>query len=283
MPITCQEKVTGDSGAAGADGRIVKEYIVKGTNSRDDAEAEVNATAPSVYAGLVRQRPTLSRVRVDDATSDGTWEAAVAYLPVQFTPRETGFQYYRKAISQGSRFARFGRSAQSYSNNPAWTNTYSNAINLVPGNPPDVQGASVGASTIGFEIGWIFDTGEVTTAFLNTIDALRDTINSAEFWGCAVGEARFVGATLEARNNAGQWLMSFQFAKSPNLTNTMVGGISVTYAGGHDIVYPIYASQTNAAQASLVPSVMSIQVVQYYIPAAWTGLGIGTDFPSGVL
>jgi hypothetical protein len=295
MAVVLVEREQTESGISGANGRIAKEYIARGTNSYQAVYAAAVATAPASFEGLYRSDPDIRPVWVDEIQSAGEWEVTVPYVPFQVVPSQPGFQYFRLIMSAGTQHI-----TQSRGTVGAWDKfgaltdprgVWGGAINVRMENGQfSIEGVDIPSTSVGFEVGYVFSPGTITDAFLAGVVSLRDKFNNAPFYGFQAGEVRIASVTIEQRG-VGNWDGTFQFACSPNGTNVQIGGtvtgtgsttggiITVTSKYGQDLLWVEYEKKENTS--TYLPSIAPARayVERVFDAGDFSLLGIGTSRP----
>ena len=88
--------------------------------------------------------------------------------------------------------------------------------------------------------------------YIRQIGTLRGYPNSDAFLGYAAGEVRYMGGNFTESDC--EATASYNFEISPNVTNLVVGGITIASKSGFDVISPIYKSTTDVVGAATHPS-----------------------------
>jgi len=279
MPITCTENPDSRQYTEGESAELT--FTVRGTADEAAALSSLNATAPSIFNGLVRQPSTVEPVHIDATKSGGCiWTGTARYAPFENQEPETGDSVFSFDTGGGTQHITQSRST---------VNSYP-----APGVPaaPDFKGAigvthdSVEGVDITIPIYTFSEThylpaSTVTNAYKGALFQLTGKVNAGAFKGLAAGECLFLGASgsrrvPESDPSGGDWEITFRFAGSPNVTGLMVGDIGPIDKKGWEYLWLRYEDDEDAAATALVKRPVAAYVEQVYEAGDFAALGIGT-------
>ncbi len=251
----------------GSSSSASRKYYVRGTQDRNLAHALVDASAPALSDGLVKQNVKVAEAGV------GVWEGTVRYGVLE-------------AGKEGDITWSFEIGTQSFHITNARTHIASYAA---VGAAPDHKGAigveqdGSGSRVKGTDIlipnfSWeethfaAYET-VATHAFINTLESLVGTVNEAAFriWGPK--ELLLLGVS-GAKRGEEPVPLTYRFASSRTETNLAVGDITVTEKLGHDYLWIEYEKKEDAVANALTSRPLAAHVEQVYPDADWSQLGL---------
>jgi hypothetical protein len=107
---------------------------------------------------------------------------------------------------------------------------------MIGASQDHVEGVDIVVPVYAFSETHTFTDAQVTDAYKGTLFRLTGKTNNAAFRGCAAGECLFLGAAGSKRGT-GDWEITFKFAASPNLTNIVIGAITVVSKKGWEYLW----------------------------------------------
>lgn len=260
------ERFRSRSGTYGESGQI--EYAITdvtiGATERATVYALVNAVAPPTMPdGLWRQMPQL------DNQGGGVWYASVPYSP--YKAPEPGNAEWQLRI--GTQTMRVTHSLATISKTAPAGKTapdFKQAVN--------VEGDRVGGvdrilPTFSWVETWYLDNSAVTPTYLDTLFQLTGRTNNATWRWFAAGEVLFLGAQ-GAPANADVCKFDFEFSAEPNLTNIVIGDITVPSKKGHEYLWVLYEPVEDATANWLPQRPRAAYVERIYEAGDYSGLGV---------
>ena len=211
-------------------------YVVEGYDNQADADAALAAAAPSYFGVLVRQ--SWGGTQVGDGSR--LWDGTVRYGPASTLPRpKTGDRLIRGRCGGGTEHTTIAAG-------PGREHLDDYAIGA---REPDDWGGLIGAEKNGraytfkgvdvpvndkeFSITWYAPAAQVTTEYLDGLDALVGCANATEAVlvidetmtrTYAEGELLFVDYDY-TRRGEDDWEFTFLFRVKKTMTNFMVGNV----------------------------------------------------------
>lgn len=144
------------------------------------------------------------------------------------------------------------------------------AIGWSDGN---IEGASVYAGGLSFQLTKYFSPALWTTGLIGTWKDLQFHYNDSTFYGMAAGECLF----LSAQGQGSQYTkipVTFDFIGSPNINGVADEGFPVLYALGHDIIDYVFAELYDPSTGHTVRYPTFRYVHQVYNPGTFSLLGV---------
>lgn len=213
----------------------------------------------------------LSAVNISQV-GDFEWKIDLEYtLPdkldadyVQLSFSLTANQVNRKqSISIRNSASRFGY----------FVGTPPNPYRAIGWSDGNIEGASVYAGGLSFQLTKYFSPTLWANSLINTWKALQFTYNNATFYGLAAGECLF----LSAQGQGTQFTkipVTFDFIASPNLNGVDDEGFPVLYALGHDILDYTFEELYDPTSGHTVRYPTFRYVHQVYLPGNFASLGV---------
>ena len=266
MAITVAEKWESRPSTEGESPSVDLVFVIEGTDDDLAAKAALDATAPAVYDGLVRQTYSIDRIAED------AWEGTVRYG--KRSPRQDGFSKYTFEIGTGSQhITQSIATAHRYAPEGETAPDFKGAIGVTPDG---IDGVDVDVPVFRWSETHYFDASIVTEAYKHTLYGIAAApINAAPFRGKAAGEVRFLGAS-GGQSGDEEYEIAYHFAASPNLTELVVGNITGISKGGWEYLWVLYEEQEDAAAKRLVKRPAAVYVEQVYRSSDYSLLGIGS-------
>jgi hypothetical protein len=110
-------------------------------------------------------------------------------------------------------------------------------------NGEEVTGSEVPVAEDRITIMYRHPQAYLNGAYIRNVGTLRGYPNADTFLGYAPGEVRYMGGNFSQTDCEAS--ASYSFEISPNVTNLVVGGITVASKEGFDVLSPIYEPSTN--------------------------------------
>jgi len=287
MAVTVTERPDSGSGSDGERKRDEKRYQVRGTADGVAARNALRDNSPPTYGGHPRKAWDVDPVYVD-AQNPGRclWEGVVRYGPAE-TERiepEIGETLIRSRSGGGTEhmvvpIARRGAYG------PAG-DTAPEAHGIGDDGEGNVEGVDVKAPRYEFTVTKVF-TNPATAPSDDTLRALADTVNSAEFSvtdsrtgrtiTCAAGECLFRGHEAGAARGDGGLEITYNFAVRPNRGEFTIPGTDITVTDGKkgwDYLWCRYAQAEDDTAKRLYAKAIGAYVDQVYYETDFTTLGI---------
>lgn len=268
MAIEITERERSRQWSTGDNAQIVLSLLAKGSDDDAAIVEALNAYAPTVYNGLVRQSVISRAQTADENASTGLWEAEVIYGVSAPRASEVGESSFSFDTTGGIQHITQSKSTV--------------ASYAVTGTAPDFKGAIGydGQNVAGVDIvlpvyNWnethIFDASSIDAAYKAIVYALTSKVNSATFKGFAAGECLFLGA-VGTSQGTGPVAITYYFASLPNATDLVVGDITVAAKLGWDYMWVRYKNDVDAGHPVQVPQFVYVE--RLYDFADLTGLSI---------
>ena len=99
--------------------------------------------------------------------------------------------------------------------------------------------------------------------YIRRIGTLRGYPNSDAFLGYAAGEVMYMGGNFTQSDC--EATATYNFAISPNVTNLVIGGITVTAKSGFDAVSPVYKPDTDVSgdgKTHAIKKLLGIEIIR---------------------
>ena len=179
--------------------------------------------------------------------STETWEIAFHYKHPQNTsqgdePLGLSGKKFRLSFDIGSEEATRYHSlgTQIYYKDgvlPADVPDLGDAINVNKEGEP--EGVKIIAPVIDMGLTSVVPANEMTETYHNQLADTLGKINDSSWRGKGAGEVLFTGVS-GSENDDGSWDLDYQFKISRNVTNLVVGGVTVTEKKGWELIEPQY-------------------------------------------
>lgn len=267
MTLTVKERWRSPATGEGENAFVDSTWIVRGTDDAFVAKTALAAGTPSVWDGLVRQS-----YEIGGRLGKTTWAGGVRYG--RRKKKEPGDSTYQFDTSGGT---------QHITQALATIGTYVPAGAGVPdfhgaigATLDSVEGVDIVIPTYAFSETHYLAQSAVTGAYKAVLFSLTGRVNNSVFRGFAVGEVLFLGASGSLKGDASDdpWEISFKFAASPNVTNLMIGSITVPAKEGWQYLWVRYEDTDDPAKL-LVKRPVAAVVQRVYEYGNFVGLGIG--------
>ena len=261
MPVTIDEKFDSREATESESPTTELLYVVQGTDDDLVVKSLVDATAPALYNGLVRDSFTIKPV------GGGVWECSVQYVEVSSDSQFTfdtggGTQHISQAIQTINRYPAPGEIAPDFQG----------AIGV---NGDQIEGTDITIPVYNFTETHYIDDALVTGAYKATLFFLTGRVNNAPFKGFAKGEVLFLGAS-GAKRGFEDWEITFRFAASPNVTGLTLGNIVGIDKEGWQYLWVRFADEEDNVAKTLIKKPIAAYVERVYEYGDFSGLGIGT-------
>ena len=240
-----------------------------------DAVFPLTVLDPVWLNTLVRGRFTLSN------PSRGVWQGKMMYIDPARADDVTKLDVgdYRMEVSTTGGTARIFASESPGTNYAAAGVTaidFKNVIG-VSGDPANGEIVGVELAAVPCQrrtIHYRQPQATITEAYLNTIETLTGSTNSATFFGKAIDEVLFLGADLSMGINADP-TGAYHFLFGHNRTGITIGGITAIAKKSWQYLW-IYFEPEKDSTAKVTRKIPKQVVVNTIYPsAAFSGLGIG--------
>lgn len=249
-----------------------RQYIIREASTETAAISATLAsgTVPATIGDLVRD----PSVEVEEIGSD-IWLATVRWANPNFTAKEpdsfeisfdisTQTVHITQSIATVNRYAASGDTARDFKG----------AVNV--NEDGSVDGVDILVPALSFVLKYVFAPEDVNDAYIATLMATAGKVNSDSFHEFAAGTL-ILTKVSGAKNQDGNWDITFGFSCSENATGLTVGSITGINKKGWEYMWVYYATQTVDAGGGLtythkVPK--SVYVEQVYKTTAYSALGI---------
>jgi len=270
MPVVVTERFDSRTAAHGDNPSAELRFIIRGTADEQEALAQLEATTPSGYEGLVRQAMDVQPV------GDGSefWEGVVRYGRMSSGAKEVGQSTFSFDTGGGSMHITQAREhIASYAPPGETAPDFGGAIGVTD---DAVEGCDVVVPVYNWSETHYFDADFVTLTYKLTLFASTGRTNNGPFKGFATGEVLFQGASGSTRGDD-TWEITFRFAASPNVTGLVVGSITGINKKGWEYMWVQYKDAEDTGAKCIVKKPASVHVERVYDAANFAGLGIGTS------
>ncbi len=130
----------------------------------------------------------------------------------------------------------------------------------------EVTGCEVPVAEDRISISYRHPQAWLNASYIRAIGALRGYPNSDTFLGYDIGEVRYMGGNFTQSDCEATAVYNFEI--SPNATNLVIGGITVTTKSGFDVVSPVYKVTTDTDGAGDVHPSKQLQGIEIIRPRA---------------
>lgn len=238
-------------------------FKIIGTDNDLIAVADLDATAPATYNGLLKQELHVIRF------GDYDWFGEVRYGPRK--KREIGDSSYQFDTSGGSQHITHSR---------ATIATYGGAgapdcAGAIGWDGTTVHGVDIKVPIYSFSETHYLAAATVSAAYKAALFAATGTVNSATFKGFAAGEVLFEGASGAAKTDDYMWEITYKFAASQNATGLTVGAITGIAKKGWEYMWVRYRDSEDGT-VGLIPKAIGVYIEQVYRTSDFSLIGIGT-------
>lgn len=110
----------------------------------------------------------------------------------------------------------------------------------------------------------------ISVAYILYLADMTGTVNADNFFGCAAGTLLFKGAS--GNYSGGQWTITFQFSRQPNLANITIGALTVPAKKGWEYLWVAYEPDMTGVAPAIIPR--GAYVERVYQNANFVSLGI---------
>lgn len=146
-------------------------------------------------------------------------------------------------------------------------------INVKPDGT--VEGVDIQIPQASFTLTYKADGTTFTEAYEDLVESLVGTVCNHTFRGRAAGELMLVGARGSVSLTTSLTSsITFQFARSKNVTGLTIGDITGIAKNGWDLLWVYHEHEVDATAQKLIQSPRAVYVEQVYPYASWTGLGL---------
>jgi hypothetical protein len=231
---------------------------IHGGDAFDWVSSQVMALIVGGYATYLTPLGTLfwNSIQLHESFYAQHYEISVTYSPVN---RQTGT--YQITVDQavgnvhvtaGRRIAGFGPAANEVNSGGVFW------------NGEEVTGTEVPVAEDRITVMYRHPQSFLNAAYIRSVGTLRGYPNSDVFLGYQPGEVRYMGGNFtetEAEASA-----SYSFEISPNVTNLVVGGITITSKSGFDVISPVYEPTTDTNGAGVTHAVKKLKYIEIIRP-----------------
>lgn len=239
-------------------------YMVVGAANEDQAEALASAQSPPTYKTMGRLSITV------EAIGNGVYECIARYGSPGFVSpagvtlsfqTSTSPQRITQSLSTPLRVAAPGFVALDYRG----------AIGV---DATGVQGVDILVPTYEFSEVHIQEESVVTEEYRRVLATVTGKINSFAFRGFPPGEVLFLGASGSKPNvgDGSPWVITYRFARSEQLVNATIGGISGIDKLGWDYVWFRYEDQIDVDNGRIIQRPVAAYVERVYRDANFADL-----------
>lgn len=183
----------------------------------------------------------------------------------QITVDQTGGTVH---VSAGTRIAGYGPAANEVDNG-----------GLIGVEGDQVKGVDIPVETSKISVNFRHPEGALNRDYIIKIGRLVGRPNNDTFLGYDPGEVIYLGGNFTESNT--EATATYQFAISYNLTNFVVGGITVTEKAGWDVLSPIYKETTYTDGEGNDHAVKNLAYIEIVRPAGRSWLNYAPAFGWG--
>lgn len=253
MPVIYELNVSREL-SVGTDGAsLTRKYFVNGTNNENEVVELVYATAPVLFDGLVRQTIGAS------PQGGPCWLVDVEYGPgnpaeaVGVEPEEPVAPGLTEELSASFSFDTSGATVHITQSLDTWSQS--------AGAPDTKKAIGVtkdrveGCDILVPKMDWQLDVTRrsCTGQYLMNLSRLTGRANRAPFYGAALAEVLYLGASGKYTNKD-RWSITHRFSFSPNRVDIDVGnGIILPEKYGHQYMWVGYGPAVDGGQLIQVP------------------------------
>lgn len=207
------------------------------------------------YAPLMVLTPygTMFRGPIESkqVAGDSFWDVTVPYSFDPTSGGTAGSWNFRFSTIGGSVHIKAAKSTvQNYAAGGPGTAADMHDLIGVHGN--DVDGTDIVIPASKFTVSYKHPAGIVNLPFCWAIDDLTGSVNSTTMFGRPAGEIIFLGldmsAALPSGGSSGETTLSYEFARSRNLSGFTIDGITGIAKDGWDVIWIAWKDDKDAAQ-----------------------------------
>lgn len=257
--------------------RIVRRYVITGTDSDIEAKEELRDFVPDSYDGLpydsLKVKPLGPEV----------WEGEVEYVDPDSQARskqrqpdipETGDSEFSLEIGTETVRTYIAFEEVYYSADPDPEDTDIAADKLIGVTKNGLEGVDVPVPVISYrETHWV-PLKFFSQAYLRLVAELTGKVNSKPWRGFQAGELRFMGVRENARSSKGDVQAQYEFHVSLNRVNFKVGQINVPKKEGWQYLWVKWREEQKGN--IVVPVPRTVFVADVHEKADFRLLGIGS-------
>jgi len=247
---------------------VTLNYFIWDTDDDAEAHALLDSTAPATYEDYVNP---ISNIKPKGFR---VWTGEVKYERAETEPTEPGpteTLTYKHGVSFDVT-PQLTKLFQSYETIDAVALTgipplFNRAINV---NRGKVDGVELGNAPFTFSITRIRNS--VTLDYLDYLASLVLCTNDQPFYGCAVGEALFLGATGQS-TGGDPYSITYKFGRGKNRNYVEVAeGLAFPFKYAWDYIWCLYEDDVD--EDTLIQTPVAAYIEQVYLVNSFTGLGI---------
>lgn len=128
----------------------------------------------------------------------------------------------------------------------------------------EVTGTEVPVAEDRFTVMYRHPQAFLNLPYIRAIGTLRGYPNSLAWLGYAAGEVRYMGGNFTQTDCEATATYSFEY--SPNVTNLVVGGITITTKSGFDVISPVYEPTAEANGAGKTHALKKLKYIEIIRP-----------------
>lgn len=229
---------------------LTKLYGVSGTSNPSTVHLTALAYSPLMvltpYGSMLR-----CPIEAECVKGDSFWDVKVPYnfdgIMGGVNGGAAGSWSFRFSTIGGSVHIKAGKAtAAKYPNNAA------DMHDLIGVHGDDVDGTDIVIPASKITVSYKHPAGVVSLPFCFAIDDLTGTVNSTQMFNRPPGEILFLGldmsAALPSSGSSGDTTLSYEFARSKNLTNQVIDGINNITKNGWDVLWIAWKDDADANQ-----------------------------------
>tara|TARA_B100000809_G_scaffold43546_1_gene37773 strand:- start:2065 stop:2886 length:822 start_codon:yes stop_codon:yes gene_type:complete len=248
-------------------------YVVLGTDRQDVARDLIfRHVGPRVY-GM-----KLENIEVTE-TGPSQWEGSVDLKALEKKENIYGLQSISFDTGGGNMTVQTGKLIGSFTADDRTPTDYGGAINIKnDGEQLSVDGIDILLPTLKFSETWNFPASRVSANWVKGVSSVTGTVNAGGFRSFQRGEVLFQGVTgsysKPAEGEEPVATMTFNFDCSQNISRQQVGGVTVPYKRGWDVISVIYRMEADLDNYDLRPHVAQVDIIEVYKYTNFGLLGI---------
>lgn len=271
MAITLSEGVRSRRSIDSLFPEVRFEYIATGTADDQELLTYLRANIPGDYEGLFLRSVSYEPEVVDEDSATGLWYVEAIYARPELVGIDTTTESTEEFDTTGVQEKIFQpiERVGSYTPSGAEAELADVGIGF---DGKKVNGVDIIVPVYKFSLSYPFANSSITSGYKGLLYAVTGKVNDAAFKGFAAGEVLFLGVQGQRRGN-GVWVLRFDFAASPNLTNLSIGDITVPAKKGWEYLWVMYEDAEAADMMIQIPKAVFVDKL-YYL-ADFDALGIG--------
>ncbi len=242
-------------------------WMVSGATDYIDARATLDVDLPTEFTFPSSRVAYLDSIEASELRDDELWRFDIGY---RSQPKPTfGELEYEFDISapteniyqslQTTAYAPAGKSAPDFGG----------AIGLADGTPRGLPPLTPMAT---FAITKHWRISDIDVAYQVTVENLVGAVASGGFFSRSANTVRFLGA--RGRTSGDKFPISYSFGVRPTVSNRTIDGITVTTAGGWDLIDTYYEALAEIATSKIVRRPRAVYVHRVHPTDSLDGLGL---------